>query len=60
MRASVSLKLTVQDGELWRGLDGKKVYHCEVKKLCSDAGFEQRCTVRRKVHSRKMPVRFVF
>lgn len=45
----------MQDGELWRGLEGKEIYHREeVKKLCNNVGFEQRCIVRRKVHSRKV------
>lgn len=38
MWAGIPLKLTVQDGELWRGLEAKEVYHREVKKLCSDVG----------------------
>lgn len=52
--ASDPLKLTVQDGELWRGLEGKEIYHREVKKLCSNVGFEQRCVVKREVHSRNV------
>lgn len=54
MRASVPLKLMVQDSELWQGLEGPKMYHCEVKKLCSNAGVEQRSIVRRKVHSQNV------
>lgn len=54
MWASIPLKLTVQDGELWRDLEGKEIFHREVKKLCSNVGFEQRYNVRRKVHSRNV------
>lgn len=36
------------------GLEGKEIYRREVKKLCSNVGFEQRCIVRRKVHSRNV------
>lgn len=54
MWASIPLKLTVQDGELWRGLEGKEIFHREVKKLCSNVGFEQRYNVRRKVHSQNV------
>lgn len=35
------LKLTVQDGESWRGLEGKEICHREVKKLCSDVGLSR-------------------
>lgn len=35
----------------------RKIYHRGVKKLCSNVGFEQRCTVRRKVHIAEMSVR---
>lgn len=35
----------------------RKIYHRGVKKLCSSVGFEQRCTVRRKVHIAEMSVR---
>lgn len=54
MWAGIPLKLTVQDGEFWRGLEGKEIYHREVKKLCSNVGFEQRCIVRKEEHSRKV------
>lgn len=54
MWASIPLKLTVQGGELWQGLEGKEIYHREVKKLCSNVGFEQRCIVRGEVHSQSV------
>jgi len=30
--------VTGQDGESWLGLEGKEIYHREVKKLCSSVG----------------------
>lgn len=52
MWASIPLKLMFQDCE-W-GFEGKEIYHSEVKKLCSNAGFVQRCIVKREEHSRKV------
>lgn len=60
MWASIPLKLTVQDGELCRGLEGEEVCHSEVKKLCSNVGFEQRCIVRREEHSQKVKLGLYF
>lgn len=54
---SIPVKLTLQDGELCRCLEGREIYHRGVKKLCSNVGFEQRCIVRREEHSRKKSVR---
>lgn len=54
MCASVPLKPTLQDGELGRGLEGKEIHRSDVKKLCSNVGFKQKCIVRREEHSRKV------
>lgn len=48
MWASVPLKMMVQNGEPWQGLEGKEIYHREVKKLCSHVGTAQRCIARRE------------
>lgn len=34
-----SIPLMVQDSESRPGLEGKEIYHREVKKLCSNVGF---------------------
>lgn len=37
-----SIPPMVQGSESWRSLEGEKMYHREVKKLCSNVGFGAR------------------